>query len=144
MKRFVLPLLLLASSASAAVYSYPSDYFPAVGDTVFTVGGSSFEITGSCTITAPDTGIVLSSQLQSWGVVPCHDFVKEESGLVKFMAQGLLDNKSTPSCIYQEYFYCPGTPATSQEVPLDISKAISFLLGGLTGLGFVLASSARW
>ena len=31
-----------------------------------------------------------------------------------------------------------------EELPLNIDKAISFLLGGLTGFGFVMASSVRW
>jgi len=31
-----------------------------------------------------------------------------------------------------------------EETPLNVDKAISFLLGGLTGFGFVMASCVRW
>lgn len=30
------------------------------------------------------------------------------------------------------------------SIPIDLDKVISFLLGGLTGFGFVLASCTRW
>ncbi len=138
--------LLLATTpawaVSPSVY-LPGGSLPLQGQYVQGADGSWGQISGACFFGQPLTGSnALSPTLvESWNMIPCRDGLVVVSGYVTAFQDGSLNSGA---CNYQTYWACPVTTPATQDYALDWSKAISFLLGGLTGLGFVLAASARW
>lgn len=150
---FITILLLLSWAIPASAYTLPADHLPSVGDVVTAADGSAYEITGECTVMPPGSGNFPASQILEYGFIPCKPFIAEDGGWVNFLSNGAFDDSDPCEfeeffdcawCKYEDFFYCPGQPSTSTQTPLDLGKAISFLLGGLTGIGFVMASSLRW
>lgn len=132
-------LLLIATPVMAASYSWPSDVQPQTGDLVHAADGQIYEITDACTLKSSST--IATNTVFAAGGIPCHDFVSVGANVLRFRASGTLVNQD---CTYTEFFTCPATLSEATDAPLDMGKAISFLLGGLTGFGFVMASSMRW
>lgn len=149
MKTVFLSILLLfvfttpARAVSPSVYS-PGGSLPLQGQYVQGADGSWGQISGSCFFGAPLTGASALSKtlVESWNMIPCRDGLVVASGYITAFQDGGLN--ASGSCDYPTYWACPVTTPATQDYALDWSKTISFILGGLTGLGFVLAASTRW
>ena len=149
MKTASLLILLLfiistpAWAVSPSVYS-PGGSLPLQGQYVQGADGSWGQISGSCFFGTPliRSSALSTTLVKSWNIIPCRDGLVVAAGYVTAFQDGSLN--ASGSCDYPTYWACPTTTPATQDYALDWSKTISFILGGLTGLGFVLASSFRW